>query len=116
VAHHVADDQPGPFPGQRDDVIPVAAGVGACRRQAPPGDLELPGRHPADGPAGWRQDLRDRSAAHQRQRAGESGAGAAGEVRGGVRVGVAERRSGGGARQNQEAGRRAPDDHRRGQE
>ena len=40
VAHHVADDQPGPVPGQRDDVVPVAAGVAAGGRQAPPGDLK----------------------------------------------------------------------------
>ncbi len=72
VAHHVADDQSGPVPGERNDVVPVAAAVVARRRQAPPGDLELARRHVADGGAGRHQRLRDRPAPHQRQRAAEA--------------------------------------------
>jgi len=116
MTHHVADDQPAPFPGQRDDVIPVAADVIACRRQTSSGDLKPAGRHPADRRIGLLQRLRDRSAPHQRQGAGDGGPGANGQVRGGPQVGVAEHRGTGGTGKDKEADRRAPGDHRRGQE
>jgi hypothetical protein len=83
MAHHVADDQPAPFPGQRDDVIPVAADVIALRRQTSPDDLEPAGRHPADRRRGLPQRLRDRSVPHLRQGTRDRDPRANPQVRGG---------------------------------
>jgi len=116
VAHHVADDQPGPFTGQGHDVIPVAAGVVACCWQAPAGDLEPVWHHAADGRPGRSQRFCDRLVAHEGQGAGNGSAGAGGEVRGRVRVGAAEPRRTGTAGQDQQADCAAPGHHRRGEE
>ena len=43
VSHHIPDHEPGPLPGQRDDVPPVAAHHLAGSRRGTPGDLDQAG-------------------------------------------------------------------------